>query len=375
MLLARVARCLPVVAVLALSPSLAQAETFWTGDFETGDLKQWSYLLNEAGLSVVDMPVAQGKHAGCIKITKDNLWSNGLNRVELQYAPPSSHNTAGTEIYFGYSIYVPELLTTDSHQIGYWETTSSYQQLFHVAAMGSRVALRTQKPSYKEQWAQDGLLTPGQWHRLVWHIAWNASAGSIDLWWDGVQRVTALKVPTYLDNPPFTQLGILRDTIDKVETMYIDDALAGTSYEDVKGTLPAGAGGSGGAGGSAAAAGAAGTGATAGAGGADPAAAGAASTGGTTTTTPSAGGTGDAAAPSGGSTTSASGSANAGSTQGGVSSASGGSDAVVAGHAGSTGAAQPSSSCHLRPTQQEGSGAWWMLALLAVASSRRYRSR
>ena len=84
-------------------PSIARADLLWKGDFETGDLKQWSYLLNEAGLSVVDMPVAEGQHSGRVQISKNDLWSNGLNRVELQYAP-TQNNTAGTEIYFGYSV-------------------------------------------------------------------------------------------------------------------------------------------------------------------------------------------------------------------------------------------------------------------------------
>ena len=245
---------LPCCLLACLCPGVASATPFWKGDFETGDLKQWSYLLNpnDDGLSVVSTPVADGKNAVKIEISADDLWSNGLNRVELQYAPPAAYTKTGSEVYFGWSLYVPELLTQESHQIGYWETTVSYQQLFHVAAFGSKVALRTQKPSYQEKWSEDGLLTPGQWHRVVWHIVWStdAATASVELWWDGVHKVKAA-VPTYGDNPAFTQLGILRDTIAKTEVMYVDDARAGATLDDVLGSVPGGAGGGSAGGGSA----------------------------------------------------------------------------------------------------------------------------
>jgi hypothetical protein len=45
----------------------------WRGDFETGNLLQWSYLLNPRGLSIVDAPVAQGGHAARVEITERDL--------------------------------------------------------------------------------------------------------------------------------------------------------------------------------------------------------------------------------------------------------------------------------------------------------------
>jgi len=84
-------------------------------------------------------------------------------------------------------------------------------------------------------------VTAGKWHRLVIHVKWSVSAdtGQVDLWFDGEQVVNALKAKTFFGNPAFVQHGMLRQpTIDKVETLYFDDARAGTTLADV--LMPAG---------------------------------------------------------------------------------------------------------------------------------------
>jgi len=273
----------------------ARAELLFRGDMETGDLKQWSYLLKEEGLSVVSEPVAEGKNAGKISITKNELWDNGLNRVEVSYQPADAHVSDGADIYYAYSFYLPEALTSDNHQILYWETNESYQQLMQLAVEGQHMRFATQKPGWKVHWEADNMATPGVWHRVAIHVKWSADAnvGQVDLWFDGQQVVTAGKAQTFVGNTAFVQHGILRDTIDKVETMYFDDARAGTTLEDV--LAPASMGGGGGGGGVS----------TAGAGGSGGGtSSGGAPQGGTSGSTPSGGmssaGTSSAGAPSNG---------------------------------------------------------------------------
>ncbi len=209
-------------------------EVTWEGDFETGDLTQWSYLLNEEGLSVVTDPVQSGVSAGKIEIGSENLWSNGLNRVEFQRKPRAELIAEGGAVYFGWSIYLPEILSVDDHQIGYWETDVTYQQVMSLHARGADLSFNTNSP-YQVHWEGNGLLTAGQWHRIVYHVAWSADAagGHVSLWFDGEKVVDEASAATYRGNPAFIQLGILRDTIDQVETMYVDDALEGTTFEDV----------------------------------------------------------------------------------------------------------------------------------------------
>jgi hypothetical protein len=232
----------------------ARADVLFRGNMETGDLKQWGYLLKEEGLSVVTDTVAEGKYAGKVTISKSELWDNGLNRVEVQHKPDNAYLTEGKEIYYGFSFYLPEKLTEDNHQILYWETTETYQQVMQLAVEGEHMRFATQKPAWKVHWEADGKATAGKWHRVVIHVKWSASAdtGQVDLWFDGDQVVTAGKAQTFLGAPAFVQHGILRETIDKVETLYFDDARSGTALADVlTSASTGGTGGGAGAGGEA----------------------------------------------------------------------------------------------------------------------------
>jgi hypothetical protein len=226
----------------------AHANVLFKGDLETGDLKQWSYLLKEEGLSIVTDPVAEGKYAAKVTISKNELWTNGLNRVEVQHKPDDAYLTEGKEIYYGFSFYLPEKLTADNHQILYWETTETYQQVMQLAVEGELMRFATQKPAWKVHWEADGKATSGKWHRVVLHVKWSASAdsGLVDLWFDSEQVVTAGKAQTFLGTPAFVQHGILRDTIDKVETLYFDEARSGTTLDDVLASAATSGGGGGG---------------------------------------------------------------------------------------------------------------------------------
>jgi Polysaccharide lyase len=227
----------------------ARAEVLFKGDLETGDFKQFSYLLKEEGLSVVTDQVAEGTKAAKITISNKELWTNGLNRVEVQHKPKDAYLTEGKEIYYGFSFYLPEKLTDDNHQILYWETNETYQQVMQLAVEGESMRFATQKPEWKVHWEADGKATAGKWHRIVVHVKWSADAsvGQVDLWFDGEQVVKAAKAQTFIGNTAFVQHGILRDTIEKVEVLYFDDARAGTTLEDV--LMPGGMGPMGGTGG------------------------------------------------------------------------------------------------------------------------------
>jgi hypothetical protein len=222
------------LGVCASVAHAAAAEPVWRGDFETGDLSQWSYLLLEEGLSVVQDPVLEGQSAGQVLITDQNLWSNGLNRVELQHKPQPTAVADGSEVTFGWSVYLPDALTEDDHQLGYWETDNTYRQIMSLHARGETLTFNTQQPP-KVHWEGSARLTPGTWHRFVYHVVWSSDigAGRVSLWFDGEKVVDAITARTYLGDPAFIQIGILRDTIAKTETLFIDEALEGTTYDDV----------------------------------------------------------------------------------------------------------------------------------------------
>lgn len=223
---------------LAVLVSAGNASAAWRGDFETGDLSQWSYVLTDAGFSVVTEPVLEGGHSAKIAIDGTHLWSNGLNRVELQRKPDAG--AEGSEVYFGWSLYLPEALTNDDHQIGYWESDQSYKQVMSLHARGQDLTFNTNLPGYKEHWKGTGRLTPGTWHRVVYRVFWSAAPemGKVSLYFDNELVVDQVAARTYVDNPAFVQVGILRTTIDKTEVMLLDDAREGAALSDVMDGMP-----------------------------------------------------------------------------------------------------------------------------------------
>src|SRR5262249_6792888 len=117
---ARVALFAGVVCQAPLAASPARAAIVWRGDFETGDVGQWNELLNAANttpprVTIVSKPVRDGAHAGRIEVRNDNLWSNGLNRVELGHHPDPS-KFEGSERYYGWSMMIPTSGTWDARE-------------------------------------------------------------------------------------------------------------------------------------------------------------------------------------------------------------------------------------------------------------------
>jgi len=251
----RVSSSLAVLAAALCVSSGALAEPVWVGDFETNDLEQWNNLLNGQFISVVDDPVVQGAHAARVQLDNAAEWPNGLKRVELHHSPDPGRTDDGQTVWFAWSFYLPETLPEDpSQQIGYWESNQSYQQMMAFEVSGEHISFSTRKPNNVVQWEADGLVTAGVWHRIALKILWSKDpgVGTVDVWFDGNQVVTAGAARTLADdNDHFTQVGLLRGAIefDDAPVIVIDDAVEGDSFEDVHPALAGGSGGAGGAGG------------------------------------------------------------------------------------------------------------------------------
>ena len=231
-----------VIVALALCASPVSAQV-WRGDFETGDLSQFSTLNQTINahdyITVVGDRVASGAHAGRIELHDDAVWPNGLKRVELHHGPAAGRTAEGHALYFAWSFYLPATLPTDPDQtIGYWESNTSYHQIMAFTVSGTDLQFYTQLPSYHSRWTGTGVVTPATWHRIAMRVVWSQSAttGRVDAWLDGTQVVTALAVPTLADtNEVFTQFGLLRGAVEftDVPVIYIDDAMEGDSLADV----------------------------------------------------------------------------------------------------------------------------------------------
>ncbi|WP_437578987.1 heparin lyase I family protein [Sorangium sp. So ce887] len=248
---------MPAAALAVTVTTGASAAPVWTGDFETGDLSQWTTSLNGERISVVTSPVLQGTRAGQIQLTNDAVWpNNGIKRVELNHKPAAGRTAEGDDTYFAWSFYLPEALAADPPtQIGYWESDQTYNQVMSFEVVGQKISFATRKPANKVHWEAASAVTPGVWHRIALHIKWstNASQGSVDVWFDGEQVVTGGQAQTLADgNAHFTQIGLLRNPAEFRDSpiIVLDDAVEGDTLEDVRPALPSsGEGGAGGAGG------------------------------------------------------------------------------------------------------------------------------
>jgi len=207
----------------------------WRGDFETADFSQWSYRLNPRGLSIVDAPVAEGKHAARVEITAQDLWSNGLNRVEVQYKPSPKTVAEDHRSCFGWRFYLPVALSEARHQIGYWESYPSYKQIMSFEVRGQAISFVTRLPSERVHWAAPDAVTPGVWHQIAMCAAWSVdpAVGAVDVWFDGRYVVTRGSAQTLWNQPTspnFIQIGILRDVPAAPEVMFLDDAFESADF-------------------------------------------------------------------------------------------------------------------------------------------------
>ncbi len=248
---------LPLLVCLAsLTPRAGLAEILWKGDFETGDLSQWSGKLNlmtnqRTNIKVIDAPRVGGLHAGELVIHPDDLWPNAHNRVELHQDVQTTDE--GETTFLSWFFQLPAH-AKQHNDIGYWESNGSYQQsmAFFVepANGGTELSFRTNRPNGTVHWTAP--LTVGVWHQLAMQILWstNANTGRVSVWLDSSKVVNEVAVQTKMDaNKLFIQVGYHRNaTKPDVESILVDDAVEATTLEEIL-APPPGAGGTGGAGG------------------------------------------------------------------------------------------------------------------------------
>jgi len=223
--------------VLAFAINIpAQGKILWQGDFETGDMSQWSTPINPAGHSITENCVFDGKYAGKIKITGDEsfLWhgNKALNRSEFHHRYTASGNNEGnthegSDTFFAFSFYLPRELSKNKHELGYWESDKSWQQMFRFNIHGSELSFQ-ETAAKNVLWKLPTGAAPGQWHRVALHIHWSTDAtkGSTEVWVNGkhMGKHNFQTLPVK-DALMFTQIGILRSQENSTEEILIDGAL------------------------------------------------------------------------------------------------------------------------------------------------------
>lgn len=215
----------------------ARGEMLWRGDFETGDLSQWHYLTNPQGIGVQSECVYEGRYAGVIEITgaDEFLWHGNaaLNRSEFNVKP--SDTSEGADTFLGWSFYLPEPWSEAKHELGYWESSDSWQQQMRFNIHGEALSFQSSSAG-DYHWQLDKGASAGVWHDLAMQVHWSSDPqkGFIEIWHDG-DKVARTRMQTRVNDKDamFTQIGILRHQQDRVERIYIDNARQGETLQEV----------------------------------------------------------------------------------------------------------------------------------------------
>lgn len=220
-----------VLLTALLTSTSAHSKILWQGDFETGDISQWSTPINPAGLSVTSDCVFDGNYAGKVQLTGDAafLWRGNkhLNRSEFHHRNNTGMTHAGKDTFFAFSFYLPQELSKHQHELGYWESDKSWQQMLRFNIRGSELSFQ-ESAANKVWWKLPKGAAPGQWQRIALHIHWstNPKLGSAEVWVNGqhMGKNNFQTLPAQ-DALMFTQIGILRTQENNTAEIYIDGAL------------------------------------------------------------------------------------------------------------------------------------------------------
>ena len=231
-----------VIAAAVLIGGRASAEVVWRGDYESGDLSQWSRAQSVAAdrLQIVGEPVAQGNFAMRASVNQgDNPIGASGNRNELAYM---SLEPSGSERYYRWQTLFPGdypsadrwQLFTQFHHSG---PNGSPPVQFYVR--GEQIILAVNNV---EVWAMP--LQRGRWIDFIFHAKWSSdpAVGFAELSVDGQlvlpKLMTATQFPGEVN---YLKQGLYRDaSIAPSASVFHDGMVIGTALADVQGSLASG---------------------------------------------------------------------------------------------------------------------------------------
>ena len=227
----------------------ASANVIFKGDFETGDLSQWSRSgiggYNLKSIEVVTDIVQEGKYAG--KFTMHEYDVRNKTQMRVQVGGPQIEVKEGTDTYMSFYLYVAKP-PKERDSFLYWEgrppprwnnvMTWSLEPkegggtiIKYVASkMGGRKGVL---------WQTD--FTVGKWHQLAMHIHWSEDAvkGHVKLWLDGVLSFDEKVKTKGPESVYFCQPGIFRSPHrPAVDTIYFDNFILADTLDEVVKEVP-----------------------------------------------------------------------------------------------------------------------------------------
>lgn len=215
-------------------------EIVWRGNFETGDIKQWSgaQMVDPDRLLVVTSPVTQGRYAMKTTVFQgdDPIDSSG-NRNELVQV---TNEPSGSEYFYKWSTMFDASFPSERH----WQLFTQWHHSgnsgsppveFYV--YGEEMRLNIGGSPGVQVWQAP--LVRNQWRDFVFHVKWSSDpkVGFVELYLDGQlvmpKRYIATQYPGQLN---YLKVGLYRDeVIEPVGILYHDKW---TMSRSIDGLLP-----------------------------------------------------------------------------------------------------------------------------------------
>jgi hypothetical protein len=219
-----------VIGLLVALPSAASGTELFTGNFETGNLSQWSTVQAIPGrITVVKSPVSQGTYSGRFEVKEgDKEPTTGSQRAQVI----SEQSFKESDVrYFRF------LARVDSWDYGHW---GMIWQSSDESAGSPPLSLQLYKNKSKPMlWLGSGngsadyweapLPETGAWFEIVIRVEF-AKKGSLKVWLNGKPQTMLNKELTYggIDTlgeaPGYEKLGVSRSSSSTGTTVvYFDD--------------------------------------------------------------------------------------------------------------------------------------------------------
>ncbi len=228
-------RLIPFVLML---PAVASASSVWKGDFEPGNLSQWSgsQQVNSSRLSVVTSPVREGRYALKTTVRQgDRPIKASGNRNELFYLSREANNS---EYSYKWSTLFPKSFPRSAK----WQV---FAQWHHEGCCGSpplefyivndELRMRVGGTSGKVLWKAP--LQREKWNDFVLRVKWSSdpNTGFVELYHNGQRVLSRTKVATqYKGERNYLKLGLYRDASISAEGVVFHDGFTmATRLEDV----------------------------------------------------------------------------------------------------------------------------------------------
>ncbi len=226
------------MALLMVLPLTTWASPVWHGDFESGDLSQWTGRESVAAnrLQIVEDPVREGRFA--LKATvyqgDDPIGASGNRNELLHYGNESE----GTEYFYKWStMFAPDFPSVNTWQLftQWHHDGNSGSPPLEFFVRGENMHLRVEGRDDRIVWKAP--LERGKWLDFVLHVKWSSdrNVGFVELYYNGQLVLPRTPAATlYWGMQNYLKQGLYRDAaVGPAGVVYHDGMIQATSLEDV----------------------------------------------------------------------------------------------------------------------------------------------